>query len=39
MAVSQLIKTTLYQYKMQAIGCIICGLTEALKVQNILGYH
>lgn len=31
MVVSQLIKTTFYQYKMQARGCIIWGLTEDLK--------
>ena len=38
-AVTQLIKITFYQHEIEAIGCMFCGVAEALKVQSILGYR
>lgn len=38
MAVSQLIKITFYQHKIEAIGWTVCGVAKALKVESILGY-
>lgn len=37
MAVSQLIKITFYQHRIEAVGCRVCGVAEALKVESIRG--